>query len=129
MKIAVTSQNRHTITEHAGKCRKFWVYEVANRQVTSKQLLELPLEQSFHESAHTVTPQAAHPLDGVSLLITASAGNGLKASLAQKGMAVCVTSDTDPDHAVAAWLQGMLAVAAGELQACGCDHGHLHQHG
>lgn len=27
LRFAVTSQNRKTITEHAGKCRKFWVYE------------------------------------------------------------------------------------------------------
>ncbi len=25
MKIAVASQNRKTVTAHAGKCRKFWL--------------------------------------------------------------------------------------------------------
>ena len=124
MKIAVTSQNRTHITEHAGKCRKFWVYEVANHQVIGKELLELPFEQSFHESAHAPEPQATHPLEGVSLLITASAGDGLKARLHQKGMAVCVTRETDPDHAVAAWLQGTLALASTQAQACSCAHGH-----
>ena len=128
MKIAVTSQNRSSITEHAGKCRKFWVYEVANRQVSGKQLLELPLAQSFHESAHAPDPQAPHPLDGVSLLITASAGVGLKARLRQKGMAVCVTSETDPDHAVAAWLQGTLPEVASAPQDCDCGHNHDHAH-
>ena len=126
MKIAVTSKNRKTITEHAGKCRKFWVYEVVNRQVTDKQLLELSLEQSFHENAHTATPQDAHPLDGASLLITASAGNGLKARLAQRGLEVCVTTDTDPDHAVAAWLNGTLSMVTQESHDC--DHGHDHSH-
>jgi predicted Fe-Mo cluster-binding NifX family protein len=124
MKIAVTSQNRKTITEHAGKCRKFWVYEVANRQVTGKQLLELALEQSFHESAHTANLQDAHPLDGVSLLITASAGTGLKARLAQKGLEVFVTTDTDPDHAVAAWLNGTLFVVTQDSLDCDHVHGH-----
>ncbi len=52
MKIAVTSQNRKTITEHAGKCRKFWVYEVIGQQIHSKQLIELPIDQSFHEHDH-----------------------------------------------------------------------------
>ncbi len=28
MKIAVTSQNRKTITDHAGKCRKFWLFDI-----------------------------------------------------------------------------------------------------
>jgi predicted Fe-Mo cluster-binding NifX family protein len=27
MKIAVASQNKTAITEHAGHCRKFWIYE------------------------------------------------------------------------------------------------------
>ncbi|HAN73627.1 MAG TPA: dinitrogenase iron-molybdenum cofactor biosynthesis protein, partial [Planktothrix sp. UBA8402] len=26
MKIAVTSQNKTSITEHSGHCRKFWIY-------------------------------------------------------------------------------------------------------
>jgi predicted Fe-Mo cluster-binding NifX family protein len=57
MKIAITSQNRKTITGHAGKCRKFWVYEIENNQVLGRSLLELPMEQSFHESNHhTPTP-------------------------------------------------------------------------
>jgi predicted Fe-Mo cluster-binding NifX family protein len=126
MKIAVTSQNRKTISEHAGKCRKFWVYEIDKQQVIGKQLLELPLEQSFHESAHTADPQGAHPLDGTSLLITGSAGNGLKARLSQKGMKVWVTTDTDPDHAVAAWLNGTLSAVT--QQSHDCEHGHIHHH-
>ena len=36
MKIAVTSQNRKTVTGHAGKCRKFWIYEVEGSAVISK---------------------------------------------------------------------------------------------
>ena len=65
MKIAITSQNRRTITEHAGKCRKFWVYAIEQGATTHKELLELPLEQSFHESS----PQQAHPLDTVQVLL------------------------------------------------------------
>ena len=45
MKIAVTSQNRKTITGHAGKCRKFWIYEIVDKKVVDNTLLELALEQ------------------------------------------------------------------------------------
>lgn len=48
MRIAITSQNRHSITEHAGKCRKFWIYDVREQRVTTKQLVELPGGQSLH---------------------------------------------------------------------------------
>ena len=39
MQIAVTSQNRKTITEHAGKCRKFWIYDVEKGVLTGKRLV------------------------------------------------------------------------------------------
>lgn len=100
VKIAVTSQNRRTITEHAGKCRKFWVYDIEQRQVTSKTLLELPIEQSFHESS----PHEPHPLDAVQILITGGMGPGLQHRLAAKGITALITAETDPDQAVAAYL-------------------------
>jgi predicted Fe-Mo cluster-binding NifX family protein len=128
MKIAVTSQNRKTVTEHAGKCRKFWIYDIENQQVTGKELLELPLEQSFHESAQTVGPQAVHPLDGISLLIAASAGRGLQMRLGEKGIQVAVTTETDPDRAVTAWLNGTLPLVTEPPHDCDSHHGHDHGH-
>ncbi len=126
MKIAVTSQNRKTITGHAGKCRKFWVYTIAERAVVSKTLLELPIEQSFHESAHSAAGAATpHPLDDVNVLISGGMGSGLKARLLQKGIQAVATTETDIDAAVAAWLNGSLVEAAPEDH----DHGHGHSHG
>ncbi len=104
MKIAVTSQNRKTITSHAGKCRKFWVYEIKDYSVRDKRLLELPLSQSFHECDH----DAPHPLDGVRLLISGGLGLGLQHRLQQKGIVALATAETDPDKAVAAWIAGSL---------------------
>lgn len=102
LRIAVTSQNRKTVTEHAGKCRKFWIYDVKQGQVTGKTLLELPIEQSFHESS----PGQAHPLDAVHVLITAGIGSGLQQRLSQRGIRSVVSSEESPDQAVAAYLAG-----------------------
>ena len=124
MQIAVTSQNRKTITGHAGKCRKFWVYEVEDHAVRSKNLLELPIEQSFHESDHT-TP---HPLDGVDVVISGGMGSGLKNRLKLKDILAVATSETDPDQAVAAWLAGSLIELAPDAEH-GHDHDHEHGHG
>ncbi|APW47094.1 NifB/NifX family molybdenum-iron cluster-binding protein [Rhodoferax antarcticus] len=128
MKIAITSQNRKTITEHAGKCRKFWIYDIQNQQIVSKTMLELDKEQSFHESAQRVGPQAAHPLDGTDLLIAGSAGTGLQNRLAQKGMQTLVTTETDPDQAVAAWLAGKLPLVTTPPHDCESHHGDGHDH-
>ena len=104
MKIAVTSQNKHQITGHAGKCRKFWIYSIDHNQIQDKALLELPKEQSFHESS----PQQPHPLDQVQVFISAGIGNGLKQRLINKGITPIVTTIDNPDTAIKAYLEGTL---------------------
>jgi predicted Fe-Mo cluster-binding NifX family protein len=130
MKIAVTSQNRKTITSHAGQCRKFWVYEVEDSTVGNKHLLELPRSQSFHECDHDVP----HPLDGVHLLITGGLGLGLQQRLQRQGIVALATAETDPDQAITAWLAGKLIELApdtpeGHVHEYGQGHGHGHGHG
>ncbi len=70
-----------------------------------------------------VSPHEPHPLDDVQVLIAASMGPGLHQRLAAKGITALMTSETDPDQAVAAYLQGTLASGAGS-----CDHGSDHHH-
>lgn len=95
VRIAVSCQNRKTVTEHAGKCRKFWIYETRAGSVVGKSLLELPLEQSLHSSSGE-----AHPLDDIDVLITAGIGDGLRQRLASLGIETIVTSETNPDSVV-----------------------------
>ena len=104
IKIAVCSQNRKTVTEHAGKCRKFWIYDVQNHEIKGRSLLELPLEQALHSSPSG----APHPLDAVDVLIGAGMGSGLQQRLAQRGIRGVVSSETLPDQAVAAFLASSL---------------------
>jgi len=119
MKIAVTSQNRKTITEHAGKCRKFWIYDIEAGAVTGRQLIELPIEQSFHASQH----QLAEPLTEIDVLITASMGAGLHQRLKQSGIHPLITMEEDPNAAVAAYLAGRLERMPVEYDtACGHHH-------
>ena len=104
--IAVCSQNRKTVTDHAGKCRKFWVYRIQGGQVAEKTLLELPIEQSFHE-----TPaDQAHPLDGVHALIAGSMGGGMQQRLIRNGIRGLVTDMQDPDEVVAVFLERALGI-------------------
>ncbi|MGB2902623.1 MAG: NifB/NifX family molybdenum-iron cluster-binding protein [Candidatus Dechloromonas phosphoritropha] len=119
MQIAVTSQNRKTITEHAGQCRKFWIYDVEQGVVVGKRLIELSKEQSFHASHHELTA----PLAGINVLITASMGSGLHQRLTQSGILPFVTQENDPDTAVSALLANKL-----ENMPIAPDH-HCHGHG
>jgi predicted Fe-Mo cluster-binding NifX family protein len=104
MKIAVTSQNRKTVTGHAGRCRRFWIYTVDGGEVTDKTLLELSKEESFHDS----DSNAPHPLDGVDVLLTGGMGPGLAQRLSRKEIGAQVTTETDPDKAVKHYLDSLI---------------------
>ena len=118
MKIAVASQNRREITDHTGRCRKFWIYEVDEGTVSTKDLLELPKEQSFHDSS----PHQPSPLDGVQVLIAGGMGTGLVRRLETMGIEPLITTETDPDRAVADYLNGSLITRSAEPH----QHGHKH---
>ena len=92
MKVAVTSQNFRTITGHAGKTRRFLVYQADGGEVREIERLDLPKEQSFHE----LHGDAPHPIDGVDVLVTASCGDHFVVRMARRGIQVVATGEPDP---------------------------------
>lgn len=119
MKIAVASQNRREITGHTGRCRRFWIYDIRSTgEITGKRLLELPKSGALHESPH----HEAHPLDDVQVLICGGMGKGMVRRLAAMAIEGIVTSWSDPDTSVAAWLDG-------SLEQVTPDAGHHHDAG
>jgi len=116
MKIAVTSQNRKTITGHAGKCRRFWVFNIENNAIVSKELLELEKKQTFHESSK----HELHPLDGIQVFITGGMGQGMVSRLARKEIKGLVTEEKDPENAVLLYLKVSLTTKEPEI--------HHHRH-
>jgi predicted Fe-Mo cluster-binding NifX family protein len=102
MKIAVTSQNFKSVTGHAGKSRRFIVYDVSTPCDTPEVVwLDLPKEMSFHEFSGD-----KHPLDDMDVILTASAGQGFIAKLAQRGVQVITCGESDPRKAVRDYLLG-----------------------
>lgn len=126
MKIAVTSQDRQHITEHAGHCHRFWVYEVADRAITQKTLVDVPKTQTFHEFSGKIPTH----LEDVQVLIAGGMGQSLIQRLARNGIQGLVTTETEPDVAVSAYLSGNLATQAPEEKTCrhGATHGGHHHH-
>ena len=116
MKIAVTSQNRKNVTEHAGRCRKFWIFSIEDNKVVDKELLELPKSKAFHDSS----PHAPHPLDNIDVLIAGGIGQGLMTRLERRGIESVVTNEDDPETAVSLYLDGSLT--------CGQPHRHCRGH-
>ncbi len=102
MKIGVTSQNFRTITGHAGKTRRFLVYEADERgNPVEVERLDLPREMSMHEFRGD-----DHPIFALDVLITGGCGEGFVRRLAQHGVQVVTTAETDPLAAAGKVLAG-----------------------
>lgn len=103
MKIAVTSQNFRTITQHAGKTRRFLIYErdPASGQPHELARLNLPKQMSMHEFQGD-----NHPIFEMDYLITGSSGQGFIQRMNREGVEVIITSEQDPLTAVTAVLEG-----------------------
>jgi len=96
MRIAITSQDFKTVTSHAGKARRFLIFDVPpGAEPKEVDRLDLPRELSFHEFAG-----GPHPVDGVDAILTAGAGGGFIRKMAERGIRVVVTAETDPLQAL-----------------------------
>jgi predicted Fe-Mo cluster-binding NifX family protein len=129
MLIAVASQNFRTVTGHAGKTRRFLVFDAAPGGVPQEvDRLDLPKEQSIHE----FDEQGPHPLDAVNAVIAGSAGPGFITRMAARGVSAVTTAETDPVTAIQNYLAGCLAPAAPhddeaeEEGGCNCNCGGAH---
>lgn len=123
-RIAVTSSNFRTVTGHAGKTRRFLVFEADGTTPPREvERLDLPAEQSIHE----FRGGEAHPLQQVRALITGGAGGGFIRRMATWGVQVALTEEADPVTAVQAFVRGELLPVAPE--AAVDHHHHDHDHG
>jgi len=110
VKIAVTSQNFLTITQHAGRTRRFLIYQAEpGQEPVEIERIDLPSGITFHD----LPDEAAHPIDGVDVLLCGSAGNRFHARMAQRGIEAIATTETDPVTAIKAYFAGTLPRAQG----------------
>lgn len=124
MKIAVTSQDRTHVTEHAGHCRRFWIYDVNEQAIAQKAFVDVAKDQTFHAFSGNIP---AHLAD-VQVLIAGGMGQSLTQRLARHGIAGLVTPEQEPDAAVSAYLAGTLATKQPELKTCSHGPGHDSHH-
>ena len=125
MRIAVASQNFRTITGHAGKTRRFLIFEAAPGQPAREVgRLDLPREMAIHDFAG----DGPHPLDTVQAVIVGSAGQGFVRRMASRGVVTATTDMADPAAAALALAEGRLPPALPALLGEPCDD-HDHDHG
>ena len=102
MKIGVSSQNFRTITGHAGKARRFFVFEQqANGNLKELERIDLPKEMAMHGYAGD-----DHPIFDLDILVTGGCGAGFINRLESHNVIVVPTSETDPREVVEKILAG-----------------------
>jgi predicted Fe-Mo cluster-binding NifX family protein len=105
MKIAIASKDFATVSSHAGQCRQWLLYDCqAGQALPPGERIELAKEQVIHH----FDDSGPHPLDGVEVVIAASAGDGFIRHMAKRGAQVLLTGESDPAAALARVTQGQV---------------------
>ena len=129
MRVAVASQNFRTVTPHAGKTRRWIVFEARPGAAPEEvERLDLAKDQALHE----VPADAPHPLDAVDAVIAGSCGPGFVRRMARRGVAVATTDaekDLSPAEAARRLADGELAPRDPDTAEAGHGHGDGHRHG
>jgi len=109
MKIAITSQNKRTVSGHAGKTTRFVVFEVENNKVVEKSLIELEKENVLHEHFHgNPAPDYVHPVLEMDVVITGSMGPGFPLKMQANGIEAIMTDERDLEDVISKYLDGTL---------------------
>ncbi len=100
MKIAVATRDGCCIAGHAGKAAHWLVFEwdegAPGRPLAAPQSVHLEKDQLFHY----FDDGGPHPLDGVALIIAASAGDGFRRHMGKRGAEVLLTGEREARVAV-----------------------------
>ena len=77
MKIAIAIKDFEAVSSHAGQTRQWLVYDRTNHR--ANQLLPAPRRVNLEKEQvlHAFEDNEAHPLDGIDLIVAASAGEAL----------------------------------------------------
>lgn len=103
MKIAIPVNGDRHVAGHAGQARNWLVYDcLPGSPLPTPATIALAREQVLHH----FEDDAPHPLDGVEVVIAASAGDGFVRHMAKRGAEVLLTGEQEPDQALARILAG-----------------------
>jgi len=106
VKIAIATRDFIEVCGHAGQTRQWLLYDLSEHH--SKRLLPAPrrINLAKDQILHTFKDDSPHPLDGVDLVVTASAGDGFIRHMRQRRTDVLLTGETDPATAITRILAG-----------------------
>lgn len=106
MKIAIATKDFNQVSGHAGQTRQWLLYDLSHHR--SSQLLPppTPIDLAKDEVLHVFEDDRPHPLDGVDIVVAASAGDGFIRHMRKRGAQVLLTGESDPAMAITHILAG-----------------------
>ncbi|MEN9481014.1 MAG: hypothetical protein RLZZ298_2409 [Pseudomonadota bacterium] len=106
MKIAIATKDFTEVSGHAGQTRQWLVYDLANHR--ANQLLPAPwrIDLAKEQVLHVFEDNTPHPLDGIDIVVCASAGEGFIRHMKKRGAEVLLTGESDPALAITRILAG-----------------------
>ena len=131
-KVAITSQNKKTITGHAGKCRHFYIYTIDTEGNFEKELIDLAKDETLHHTFHDdPSPNPHNYLYDMDIILTESMGQSAVVKLATQNVTVYSIQETDPELAIKKLIEGTLEAFAPVSNhkshtSCNCGGGHHH---
>lgn len=104
MKIAIATRNYRSVASHAGQTREWLLYDcLPGTDLPAPLKIELAKDEVLHHFAD----DRPHPLDGVEVIVAASAGEGFFRHMAKRGAQVLLTGESDPRAALDKVLAGV----------------------
>ena len=106
MKIAIATKGFTEVSGHAGQTRQWLVYDLSEHR--ANQLLPAPwrVDLAKEQVLHVFEDNAPHPLDGIDIVVCASAGEGFIRHMKKRGAEVLLTGESDPALAITRILAG-----------------------
>ena len=125
-RVALSSNKTGKIVGHAGKCKRFLIYDIEQDGQYTKSEIELTEEQQLHNLLHSESSEIGdNPILNTNILLTQSIGQGAINNLAAKfNIAAYIIKEDDPDEAIEKLVQGRLQAYAQAEH----DHHHHHHH-
>jgi predicted Fe-Mo cluster-binding NifX family protein len=106
MKIAVATRDWVAVSGHAGKAASWLLYDLTNHRMGEPLPQPVRVALTPDQVFHYFKDDGPHPLDGVEIIVAASAGDGFLRHMKNRGTDVVLTGESDPAAALARLLAG-----------------------
>lgn len=101
MKIAIASHDGVRVTEHAGRCRRFYIFTRNSDGTLERECRMLEAD----ETLHALVKNGRNPIGDCSVMIAGSVGARLEAALRSHGIATVISHSCNPEEAACTCLQ------------------------